>query len=125
MKQKISLIGVNLLALVLLLWPMIGGLMAQTGPNAGGFFKNPLNADSFPELLGLILNAVTQVGIVVVTFFIIYAGFLFVKAQGNPDGLKSAKEAIKWTIIGSAIVLGAYAIKEIIYNTVSGLTTGL
>ncbi|OJI08684.1 MAG: hypothetical protein COV08_03285 [Candidatus Vogelbacteria bacterium CG10_big_fil_rev_8_21_14_0_10_49_38] len=126
MKRFLTLAGLHIFTLGLLVWPIGGKLLAETGPvDSGGVLQNPLKADTFLELLDLLLGAVVQVGLVVVTFFIIYAGFLFVKAQGSPDGLKNAKGAIKWTIIGSAIVLGAYAIKEIIYNTVSGLTTGL
>ena len=84
---------------------------------------NPLgpNIDTLPELVALVLSAVVQIGVPVVALGIIYSGFLFVKAQGNPAELKTANEAFYWTIIGAMIVLGAFVILGIIEGTVEQL----
>ncbi len=84
---------------------------------------NPLgpSIDTLPELVALVLSAVVQIGVPVVALGIIYSGFLFVKAQGNPAELKTAKEAFYWTIIGAMIVLGAFVILGIIEGTVEQL----
>ena len=41
----------------------------------------------------------------VIVFAWFYAGFLFVKAQGNPGELKEARGWLWWTLIGTVIIL--------------------
>lgn len=82
---------------------------------------NPISADDFPGLLKLIIDIVIKIGMPIVVLSIIYTGFLFIKAQGSPAGLKAAKEALIGTLIGAAIILGAYAISALIQGTVKSL----
>jgi len=49
---------------------------------------------------------------------IIYTGFLFVEAQGSPEKITKAKKALTYTIIGAAILLGAFVIADAIGKTV-------
>ena len=65
-----------------------------------------------------IVNIVLVVGVPIVALAIIYTGFLFVAAQGNPESLKKAKSALVYTIVGGAILLGAFIIAEAISKTV-------
>lgn len=119
MKNKIILILSNLLITGVFFIPSMVSLSAQGG--GVGILVNPLKDDTITELMGTILNAVVQIGLVVVTFFIIYAGYKYVTARGNPGALKEAHQAILWTLIGSAVVIGAYAIRQIVYDTVTNL----
>jgi len=119
MKRKITFISFNLFALFLLAYPTLVRLSAEEG--TGGILRNPLKDTTLVGLVNTILSAVIQVGIVVVTFFIIYAGFKYVTARGNTSKLKEAHEGIKWTLIGSAIVLGAYVIRQIVTDTITSL----
>ncbi len=82
---------------------------------------NPLKAKSLNELLVLVLDAIIQIGVVVVTLMIIYCGFLFVTAQGNPEAIGTARTALMWTIIGALILLGAKTIALVITETVKTL----
>ena len=68
---------------------------------------NPLGSSTtdLNSLLVLILKIVTEIGSIVVVFFIIYSGFLFVTAQGNEEKITKAKQALTWTLIGAAILL--------------------
>ena len=91
-------------------------------PNSGGMINNPLpNITSIPDLIRKILEGVLKIGIPIVALAIIYCGFLFVFARGNSEKLGKAKEALLYTIIGAAILLGAYAIANIISSTVLSL----
>ncbi len=72
-----------------------------------GEFKNPINANTFGELVVAIADLVTQVAIPIVVIFIMYSGFLFVSARGNASQLTKAKETFYWTIVGALIVVGA------------------
>ncbi|MBP6855225.1 MAG: hypothetical protein KBD26_03685 [Candidatus Pacebacteria bacterium] len=80
---------------------------------------NPLatDIDTLPEFVEEVLRIVLKVGIPIVTLFIIYAGLLFVMAAGNPEKLKKAKETLLWTLVGAAVLLGAWVIAEAIQGT--------
>jgi hypothetical protein len=96
-------------------------LYAQEGGFITGSIKNPISSNTFEEFLDNLLRAVTNVGGVVVTLAIIYSGFLFVTAQGNEAKLGKAKDALLWSLIGAAILLGAWVISKAILGTVKQL----
>jgi len=95
---------------------------------AGGSYtvQNPLgnNVNSVCGLIKAVLNAVLQIGIPVAVLFIVWAGFKFVLARGNPTGLTDAKKNLYYTIIGIAIFLGAWLIGQVIANTINNLQQG-
>lgn len=106
-----------------------GGGGSLPGGNAGGGggdggssgLTNPLKVDSLPEFLRAILRGVVQIGAIFLTFMVVYVGFLFVAARGNEEKIRSAREALVWTVIGGLILLGAEAISLVIENTVKTL----
>lgn len=94
---------------------------AQTGSCPDSGVCNPLDADDFETFVKDIANIVAAIGGVLAVIFIIYSGFLFVTARGNEKQLEEAKTAFKWTIIGTAVLLGAYVITTAIVALVQGL----
>jgi len=93
-----------------------------TGPsNLRVSLPNPLKASSLYEFLRGILDTVVAIGSVIVIFFIIYAGFLFVTARGDESQLKTAKKAFLWTFIGAAVLLGAFTLTQVIEGTINQL----
>ena len=93
-----------------------------TDPNAQGKIINPIpNVTSIPGLIHTILVGVLKIGIPIVVLAIVYCGFLFVFARGNPEELKKAKSALLYTVIGAAVLLGSWAIAEMISATVLAL----
>lgn len=97
--------------------------VSATGVNEVGTLKNPLGTtDSVPALITKILtDIVTPIGSVIIVFFIIYAGFLFVKAQGKPEEITEAKKILLYVVIGAAVILGANLIATVISGTISNL----
>lgn len=86
------------------------------------FLENPLkNIDSIEKLVAVILNLIWKIGVWILAGFIIYTGFLFVSARGNPAKIKEAGEALKYTLVGGAILLGAWVIAEAVIGTVEAL----
>ena len=73
------------------------------------------------EFLKEILKAVIKIGIPLIVLAIIYSGFLFVTAMGNPEKLTKAKDALLWSLVGAAVLLGAWAIAELIVTTIPKL----
>lgn len=94
-------------------------VLAQTPPSQTTVkLKNPLNVNSIEELLEAILGVVIVLATPVIVFFIIYAGFLYVTARGNPEQIKQASQALTYAVIGGVIVLGSFAIATIVGNIV-------
>ena len=84
----------------------------------GATLSNWTNSDTLVEYVTLILDAVLKMGGLVVVMLLVYAGFLFVIAQGNDQKLEEAKKSLTWVIVGAAIILGGWAVTEVIINTV-------
>lgn len=77
---------------------------------------NPIQANTFAELVKSLASFVVTIAIPFIVIFLIYSGFLFVKARGNETELKKAKETFYWTIIGAAVVVGAYALASAVVH---------
>ncbi len=82
---------------------------------------NPINSNTINEFIKKILEGAIKIGIPIIALAIIYCGFLFVAARGNSEKLKKAKDAITYTLIGAAILLGAWALAQLISETVLSL----
>lgn len=77
---------------------------------------NPLQANTFAELVKSLANALVVVAIPFVVIFLIWSGFLFVSARGNEKQLETAKKTFYWTILGAAVVVGAYALASAVVH---------
>ena len=89
-----------------------------------GTICNPLessNINSISDYIHTFLTKALELGIPVVALAVIYCGFLFVAARGNSEKLTKAKAALLYTLIGAAILLGAWAIATLLQNTVGAL----
>jgi len=87
--------------------------------------ENPIEAESFQELVEAVLEVAIAIGTPIAILAIIYCGFLFVKARGKPEDLKTAKSALIWTIVGVAVLLGAKLLSMVIKGTIEGLGGGV
>lgn len=97
---------------------------AEEGTVDLGFkLDNPLSSevDTLPEFLYEIIHIFLIVGVPIVALAIIYCGFLFVIARGNSEKLSEAKKALGYTLLGAAILLGAFVISNIIQSTVDDI----
>ena len=90
-------------------------------PSDGPGIPNPLagNVTDIISFVRFVLtNIVLPIGVVIVVFFVIYSGFLFVTAQGNASKLEDARKTFLWVVVGAAILLGSVVIAEAIKTTV-------
>lgn len=83
---------------------------------------NPIKYDTFSDFVAAVLQVAAEILMPFVVLAFIWSGFLFVKAQGKPEELETAKKAIYWSIIGAFILMGAWGFAQIIGTTVSTLT---
>lgn len=127
------------LTLGLLLASAAPAVFAQTGPTgnpdigptgnyetgSGQALQNPLGeGKDLNDLVRGILEIVVRIGSIVVVFMLVYVGFLFVKARGEPGAIAEARQALLWTVIGALVLLGAVAISAGIEATVRELSGG-
>jgi hypothetical protein len=64
---------------------------------------------TFPDDIGLILLAIVEillrVGAIIAVGYIIYAGFMYMTSQGEPDKAKNAQQTITNAVVGLVIAL--------------------
>jgi hypothetical protein len=87
--------------------------------------ESPLKSNiiTIEGLLTTILNVLLVIAVPIIVFFIIFAGFTYVTAQGNPEKIKTATRSLTYAIIGAVLILGGVAISEIIASVVSSFQT--
>lgn len=99
-----------------------------TGVTVNAKIENPLGTtgpQNLPDFIKAIIKIVLIVGVPILVLAIIYSGFLFVKAQGNPGELEVAKRSLLYTVIGGALLLGAFVIATAIGQTVKDIGGGV
>ena len=81
---------------------------------------NPLQKQfsSLPAFIEEVVDILRTMGFYAAVVGLVYSGFLFVKARGNDQELSKAKQALWWTVIGTAVLLGAWVFAEAIKNTI-------
>jgi hypothetical protein len=83
---------------------------------------NPLKSGtSLESFLKNILDFMIRIGTIFIILMIVYIGFRFVAAQGEPGELQKAREMLMWTVVGALILLGAQAISSAIEATAKAL----
>lgn len=104
--------------LALFFIPMV--TVAQT-PCPDGKLCNPINFPNLTAFLLEIVNIAIQYGALLIVFFIVFAGFKFVTAQGNSEKVSEARKMLTWIVVGAFVLLGVYVIKAAICGTVEQL----
>lgn len=108
------------LALLIPFWSA-NALPNEPSCGEGGGITNPLQVCSIAELVKAVANVVMKIGFMVAVVFIIYSGFLYVSARGSEEKLKKAHATFTWTIIGTAVILGAWVIALVVESTIKSL----
>lgn len=88
---------------------------------------NPLGdrINNLPAFIYMLLGIVFRIGAVLSVLALMYVGFMFVTARGDPTKLETARNAFLYTVIGIAVLLGGVLIASVIQNTVGELAQGL
>lgn len=107
-----------------ILMPVVFVVAEKEAVTIDAKIENPLGESgpqNIPAFIEVIINGVLVVGIPILVLAIIYAGFLYVKAQGNPGELEIAHRTLLYTVIGGALLLGAFVIANAIGETVEDI----
>jgi len=80
---------------------------SENGECPPGQICNPLNVDTFEELLDAVIGFIFWVGMALAPLMLIIAGFMFVTSGGSPEKVNNAKRLAVYTLIGLAVVIAA------------------
>lgn len=93
--------------------PASQGVPVPCGP---GLFGAPAGAGTVTDFILLVINVLLIIIGLLTVLFIIIGGFRYVTAQGNEEQIESAKNTLKNSIIGLAIVILSFVIVRVIAN---------
>ena len=79
---------------------------------------------SLPVIIGQVVGAILAFVGVVFFCLILWAGFGWMLAQGDETKITKAKDTIVGSVLGLIVILGAYAIVQLIANVFSGAISG-
>ena len=78
--------------------------------------KSKAAGTSYTDLLNSVTNWIFIIAGIVAFFYLIYAGFIYLTAGGNPDAAKKGQQGIINAIIGLVIIILAFAIVRAILS---------
>jgi hypothetical protein len=131
MNKKILSYFISIMVILVCVTPLFVQAQGGSGqPNPGGSgqppikieIQNPFKQNSIQGLIKVIVDDILlPIGGVVAVLMIMFAGFQYVTAQGDPGKIKKAHDALLYAVIGAAILLGAWVISEAIQSTINQL----
>lgn len=84
--------------------------------------QNKLGTTDIPTIIGrLIATFLGLVGSIALLVFV-YAGIRYMSAAGGEEGIKAAKDTMKYAMIGLAIIIFAYAIAQFYFQVLTKTT---
>ncbi len=101
------------------------GVLFVHAESTAPVFTNPLGDVDLKGFLLRIIDAVIVIIFPILVLMIVYVGFRYVAARGNPAEIKNLHQALLWTVVGGAIIIGAKALALGIEATVTQIQNGL
>jgi|GEM_PF-2416533 len=99
------------LALIIVLGFSASTILAQEAAEGDSIDLNnfiSLGCKTIPECIELLVRGVRDLAFYVGVLFIVWSGFLFVTAGGDKTKINTARKTLTTTILGLAIVVGAW-----------------
>lgn len=87
--------------------------LGQANPSGAGSTSDP---NALPQMIGRGINALLGILGILLVVYIIWAGFTWMTASGDPDKVKHAKSMLQQAVIGMVIIISAYAIAGFVLN---------
>lgn len=83
--------------------------------------ESPILGQNFGEVVQNIADQARAAALIIAPIFVVIAGLQFLFAGESEQKISQAKKTLWWTLIGTAIVVGASLLTEAVINTVIGL----
>ncbi len=91
--------------------------------SAAASLESPFVYTTVSDFISAVLRAVVYLSMPIIALFIMYAGFKYILARGNPGAIDEAHKNFMYVIIGSLLILGAWVLATLIGGTISQLVT--
>lgn len=104
-----------------------GGNTNNTTVNTSSSFdlniklQNPLKATTIQEAIALFMRIIIKLAIPVIILMYLWVGFSYILALGNPEKIKKVHNLLLYTVIGTLLVFGAWAITNAIVGTINAV----
>ena len=126
MSQWIYKMGARISVLPIVFAPKMALAVGETGLKGAktqlGEIGTELGGDtpdSLTELIGGLINALFGVMGIVFVVLTVYAGYLYMTAQGDKENTEKAKKLLGQAVIGLVIIVAAYAIAQFVIDTLT------
>ena len=90
-----------------------GTLVDSAGANAGLSGANDL-----PVMIGTGIGIILGLLGILFVILTVYAGFLYLTAQGEETNVKKAKKILTQAVIGMVIIVSSYAITNLVIDSI-------
>ena len=120
-KKLLIAAAVSGLGALLAAWPAVA---AQVDLGLGYASATGLGTTDIRTTIARIISIFLGLLGIVAVCLILYAGFLWMTAQGNEEQITKAKKTMTGAVIGLIIILSAYAIVRFIFGAIEGAQTG-
>ena len=124
MKKKILLLGIiaSLITPSLMLPNSVvyADAKDQIQKGIGATGAGSSNGPKLEAIIASIIQTMFFIIGVLAVIVIIYSGFLFIVASGNPQTIQKAKTSIVYAVVGLVVAIMAYAIVGFVVNTFQG-----
>jgi hypothetical protein len=86
---------------------------------ADATLQNPLNPafNSIPNFIAGALKVLVMVALPIISLYIVYSGYIYLAAQGNPGEISKAHKNFMYVLVGSLLILGAWTIATMLGAT--------
>lgn len=99
------------------------GYLNEIGAGTGfGSVKDDAQLNFYGRIANIINIVLGAIGVVAV-IYIIYAGVRWLKAAGNEEKIKEAKESIRNAIIGLLVIFSAFIVSNFVIYRLAGAVT--
>ena len=119
MKKKL----LSLFILLLLVTPVITFAQSDITANLDTAAGN-LKGQTLPQIVGSVINAFVSILGVILVSLMVYAGYMWMTAAGDPEKVKKAQGIIKMATMGIIITLAAWAIASYVIGVANEAATG-
>ncbi len=130
MKNKLVHFGAWVSTLPVLLSPFVAGaapneglISAQANINAIGTAIGSDSEADLPLVVGNLINVLLSVLGIIFVVLVVYAGFLYLTAQGDEKKVTKAKDILARAVIGLVIIIAAYSISNFVIGQLVGVAS--
>ena len=113
-KQLKTIISTGLIALL----PILVSAQGVTPQPAPGVPSEPLTIQRILGILNTLINWAFTILMVLATFFIFYAAYLYLTAAGDAEKVKSAQQVLIYAAVGIAVAFVAQGVRFLVEQLV-------